>query len=350
MNDLRVPKYRQLIETLMAEIQSGTYSVGSRLETEKELGRRFHVSRITVRKALEYFQSEGMVRREIGRGTFVIETSQKPETRSVGMVAFLLVGVSAEETYNTEEIITTERYLSKLGIPFSWAALTEEDLIRGQYPAVLEKRLCGGLILDGNVDEAHLALGKQFGVKLVAVGNHLLPREAHQVRSRIEEVGKAITLKLAKEGARVVLALEPMKLAMSLELLRGYSSALGEAGQVEELLYLCENDNPTESLIRLIQRSSAPVAVVTTEFIFGGLVKMLRALGPIPNNLTFAVAATTRLPVPPDVRAYLVMPQAKKMQVLAAERLIEVMEGKRETVFEELDCEIIPPVEGQPPD
>jgi hypothetical protein len=31
------------------------------------------------------------------------------------------------------------------------------------------------------------------------------------------------------------------------------------------------------------------------------------------------------------------------MHELAVERLLEVMKGRQETVFEELDCEIIPP-------
>ncbi|MCX6971817.1 MAG: GntR family transcriptional regulator [Verrucomicrobia bacterium] len=339
-----------MIETLMSEIQAGKYAVGSQLQTEGELGERFQVSRITVRKAMEYLQNEGLVSREIGRGTFVVDTRPKLENGNVGMVAFILVGVSPDEAYNTEEIITTERYLSERGIPFSWAALTEEDLIRGRYPAALEKQLCSGVILDGNVNEAHLALGNQFGVRLVSVGNHILPREANQVRTRIEEAGKEMTLKLANEGARVVLALEPMKLAMSLEILRGYSSALAEVGQSEELLYLCENDNPPESLIRLIQKSTTPIAVVTTDCIFTRLIKALQALGPIKKGLTFAVATSARPAIPPDVRAYLLIPPAKKMQVLAAERLIELIEGKRETVFEELDCEVIPPtlLAGQP--
>lgn len=351
LTELRVPKYQQVIETLMAEIRAGKYEIGSKLPTEWELGERFQVSRITVRKSMEHLQNEGLVSREMGRGTFVVDVRLKQEKGNVGMVAFILVGVSPDEAYNTEEIITTERYLSEREIPFSWAALTEEDLIRGRYPAVLEKRLCSGVILDGNVNEAHLALGKQFGVRLVVVGNHVLPRDADQVRCRIDEVAKEITLKFSQEGARVVLALEPMKLAMSLEILRGYSSGLGEAGQSEELLYLCEDDEPPESLIRLIQNSATPIAVVTTEYIFECLVKKLRALGPIKKDLTFAVAASTRMEIPPDVQAYLLIAPAKKMQVLAAERLIEVMAGKRDAVFEELDCEIAPPTftEGKPP-
>ena len=343
LTELRVPKYQQVIETLSAEIRGGKHGVGSQLPTEWEIGERFAVSRITVRRAMEHLQNEGLVSRQIGRGTFVVDTHPQLEGGNIGMVALLLLGVSPDEAYSIEEIVTTERYLSQRGIPFSWAALTEEDLIRGRFPAVLEKRHCSGLILDGFVTEAHLALGPQFGVKLMTVGNHLLPRKAHQIRYRIEEACRDITLKLANEGARIALALEPMTLALSLEMVRGYSSALGEAGQAEELLYLCENDAPPESLVRLIQKSATPISVVTTEYIFKNLVKELRALGPIKKGLTFVVVTSVPVAIPQDLRAYIVMLKTKTMHELAVERLLEVMKGQRETVFEELDCEIIPP-------
>lgn len=343
LTELRVPKYQQVIETLSAEIRAGKHGVGSQLPTEWEIGERFAVSRITVRRAMEHLQNEGLVSRKIGRGTFVVDTHPQLEGGNIGMVALLLLGVSPDEAYSIEEIVTTERYLSERGIPFSWAALTEEDLIRGRFPAVLEKRHCSGLILDGFVTEAHLALGPQFGVKLMTVGNHLLPRKAHQIRYRIEEASRDITLKLANEGARIALALEPMTLALSLEMVRGYSSALGEAGQAEELLYLCENDAPPESLVRLIQKSATPISVVTTEYIFKNLLKELRAKGPIKKGLTFVVVTSVPVAIPQDLRAYIVMLKTKTMHELAVERLLEVMKGQRETAFEELDCEIIPP-------
>jgi hypothetical protein len=83
--------------------------------------------------------------------------------------------------------------------------------------------------------------------------------------------------------------------------------------------------------------------VVTTEYIFKNLVKELRALGPIKESLTFVVVTSVTVAIPQDLRAYIVMLKVKTMHELAVERLLEVMKGQRETVFEELDCEIIPP-------
>ena len=71
-----VPLYYQLGSILREKILSGSYAAGDRLPTEAELGDDFGISRITVRQALEALETEGLIRREKGRGTFV--TGKRP--------------------------------------------------------------------------------------------------------------------------------------------------------------------------------------------------------------------------------------------------------------------------------
>ena len=47
------PLYKQLKSILQGEIESGRYQKGEKIPTELELSRRYHVSRITVRNALD---------------------------------------------------------------------------------------------------------------------------------------------------------------------------------------------------------------------------------------------------------------------------------------------------------
>ncbi len=65
------PKYVDLAHELMRQIAAGPLEVGDRLGTEQELSKRFSLSRVTVRQALELLEKEGYVIRRRARGTFV---------------------------------------------------------------------------------------------------------------------------------------------------------------------------------------------------------------------------------------------------------------------------------------
>lgn len=67
----RIPKYRQVFDSLRGEIGSGKLKAGDRLPSEAELERRFMTSRITVGRAVRDLQLAGMVDRRAGSGTYV---------------------------------------------------------------------------------------------------------------------------------------------------------------------------------------------------------------------------------------------------------------------------------------
>ncbi|WP_270938933.1 phosphonate metabolism transcriptional regulator PhnF [Falsiroseomonas oryzae] len=68
-----VALWRQIQQTLEAEIAAGRVPPGARLPTEAELSARFSVNRHTVRRAMEELEGRGLVRIEHGRGSFVAE-------------------------------------------------------------------------------------------------------------------------------------------------------------------------------------------------------------------------------------------------------------------------------------
>jgi GntR family transcriptional regulator len=67
------PLYHQLKQALRDEIERGTYKPGDRLPSEPELIRQYGISRITVRQALDELESEGLIVRRHGKGTYVAE-------------------------------------------------------------------------------------------------------------------------------------------------------------------------------------------------------------------------------------------------------------------------------------
>jgi len=76
--DRSVPLYYQLANLLTEKIVSRELLTGDRLPTEVELVEQYGISRITVRQALRLLEEEGLIRREVGRGTFV--TDYRPFT------------------------------------------------------------------------------------------------------------------------------------------------------------------------------------------------------------------------------------------------------------------------------
>ncbi len=68
-----VALWRQIANTLDADIAAGTLAPDAQLPTELALAVRFGVNRHTVRRALEELSRAGLIRIEQGRGSFVTE-------------------------------------------------------------------------------------------------------------------------------------------------------------------------------------------------------------------------------------------------------------------------------------
>ncbi|MEO8202805.1 MAG: GntR family transcriptional regulator [Betaproteobacteria bacterium] len=69
--DSPVAMHRQLAQRLRDAIARGVYKDGARIPTEPHLTRRYGVSRITARQAVDALAREGLVVRQQGKGTFV---------------------------------------------------------------------------------------------------------------------------------------------------------------------------------------------------------------------------------------------------------------------------------------
>lgn len=84
------PRYMQLAQTLLNEIESGKYPVGSQLPTEFDLCDQFGISRSTAREAVKRLVQIGLVVRQPGVGTTVRARTETESCRqSVAGVADL---------------------------------------------------------------------------------------------------------------------------------------------------------------------------------------------------------------------------------------------------------------------
>lgn len=67
------PKYLAIAEKLKHEIETGEYQPNDQLPKEFDLARSYNVSRITVRNAMKELESQGLIYRIQGAGSYVKE-------------------------------------------------------------------------------------------------------------------------------------------------------------------------------------------------------------------------------------------------------------------------------------
>jgi len=123
--DSASPLYRQLMQRIRADIASGVYPVHSRIPTEAELGESYHVSRVTVRKALAELTREGLLRRMQGKGTYVCAPRLKSNLREITSFheACLMMGCTPGTKVISAQILPAEEDVRQS------LSLTEEECV-----------------------------------------------------------------------------------------------------------------------------------------------------------------------------------------------------------------------------
>ena len=96
--------YRHVYEALRAEIQAGEPPVGARLPSEAQLTRRFDVSVITVKRALDMLRADGFIVRRPRVGTVIVSDVPTAASSSPGQGSLPLVGcvlTNFDDTFGT---------------------------------------------------------------------------------------------------------------------------------------------------------------------------------------------------------------------------------------------------------
>lgn len=78
------PRFEVLTAELRERVAMGDYARSGALESEAELGRRYGVSRVTVRRALEQLRAEGLVAARKGSGWYVVSGASFGQTLALG--------------------------------------------------------------------------------------------------------------------------------------------------------------------------------------------------------------------------------------------------------------------------
>jgi GntR family transcriptional regulator len=78
------PRYIQVATVLRKLVERGALSTGDALPSERDLSAATQLSRVTVRKAIEELQRDGVLSRRHGSGTFVARRIEQPSSVLAG--------------------------------------------------------------------------------------------------------------------------------------------------------------------------------------------------------------------------------------------------------------------------
>ncbi len=204
------PLYLQLEALLREALASNTWKAGEALPPERALAEQFGVSRLTLRKALERLEAQGLVQRRQGSGTYVAPRLEQP----------LSALTSFSEDMRARGLEPSTRWL-KRGL---FTASPEEVLALSLSPGEKVARL----------ERVRSAQGEPMAVERAALPAHLLPYP--------EQVKESLYAYLESKGLRPVRALQRLR---SVAASRQEAELLGlRAGEpvlyIERLSYLAD--------------------------------------------------------------------------------------------------------------
>lgn len=76
-------RYRQVADDLREAIIRGTYPAGAALPSQPNLARKYGLNQTSISRAIAVLETEGLVRTEHGRGSYVLETPTVKRVRHI---------------------------------------------------------------------------------------------------------------------------------------------------------------------------------------------------------------------------------------------------------------------------
>jgi GntR family transcriptional regulator, arabinose operon transcriptional repressor len=236
------PMHRVIYDTLLAEIQRGEYRSGDRLPSEIDLCKRFQSSRITVAKAINSLQHEGLVLRRAGSGSYV-QTAEPATNYQFGL---LIPELGCTEIFEPicQGIMQSPQAKSHSLIwgHASPGSGSREEVALSLCRQFIEQKVSGVFFAPLEFVDDQDSINHQLVAELrqASIPIVLLDRcyYKHPMRSNLDRVGIdnhrasfVVTQHLWNRGARHIVFVARRRSASTLiDRVSGYQFALGECG------------------------------------------------------------------------------------------------------------------------
>ncbi|MGI6672397.1 MAG: GntR family transcriptional regulator [Christensenellales bacterium] len=259
-----VPKYKQVYESIAQRILCGEFPEGARLPCERELCEHYQVKRVTVRRALEMLDSNGLAEKRHGLGTYV-KAADKPQSINRDTVVFAMRRNQNDirhnvNAFNAMLFFLLEQCCHEHGLRLQYTGL-DENVVEPQLTA---PHVLGVMLISHHEAGVAEKLWKR-GMPTICVNHRerqavsLLPDNFNGIRLAVEHLKALGHTHIGMIGGPVVNI-------NAEERLMGYQYGLLEQGLTiaNELIApgLWTMESGREAMVHLMQLSPRPTAVI----------------------------------------------------------------------------------------
>lgn len=140
--------YAAMEADLVRQIKSGTLGVGDCILSENELGRKYNISRVSVRRGIARLAQKGLLRRAPGKGTFVADPDGEKASTTEKTLSFIVPDI--EDIFISELHRGVEEACGKMGYEVVVQSCDCRPEKENQYLMRLKDQPVGGAIIFPN--------------------------------------------------------------------------------------------------------------------------------------------------------------------------------------------------------
>lgn len=346
-----MPKYLELVEWIEEQIKNGELQPGQKMYSENDLKEMFQISRQTVRHAIGVLESEGIIRRIRGSGTYIRDA----KTGGVRSNRIALITTYTDNYIFPRMIQGIESALSEGGysvqLSFTYNQHSRECAVLKE---LLERDEVGGIICETTksaLPNPNIGLYEELmrrGIPILFINSYYPTLKAPHVSMNDRQAGKIITQYLLNQGHRKVLGLFKLDDAQGHLRYQGFCEALHEAGLEpldSRIVWLDTEDvkhlELCESKI-LARMKGCTAAVCYNDELAFLLQKLFREHGVrVPDDISLVGIDDTELAVLGDVKLTSVPFPMEKFGEVAVKNLLHMMEDRRFDGTCEFDVEVV---------
>jgi DNA-binding LacI/PurR family transcriptional regulator len=264
-----LPRYAQARRFLEELIRLQPLAPGDQLPSERDLAADFGVSQMTMNRAIQDMVREGLLYREVGRGTFVLGQNGKSQhDGTLGLVTLYSPGTLKSDPYGGEVL----RAVHSAAVETGWHLLLVHEPLyqQGSAEPSLVSRADGFLFMSPE-DEAipYLTRLREEGVPYVAVGSSWLDEPIPAVDSDNILGARQAVEHLASLGhRRIGMIGGPENLSNSMDRHRGFLKAVGDHGLTfrDDWFLLCDHAwdvtaRERARIVEMVCRADGPTAL-----------------------------------------------------------------------------------------